>query len=151
MRHRIIALLASFALSFSVAIPSITVYADEPDYSTSVQNTTLPAPKESDYKSSYGERSIITQIAKRAIRFIIKHKGAAANVVERISGRKAADTFIKHFDEISSAISPLLQWSDLPAQAVYDAVFRALVDASVPRETAAKVALAIKEGLSWFI
>lgn len=76
---------------------------------------------------------------------------AGAEVIERVSGKTVAKNFLKHFDTVAKALEPLLEWSDIPAQAVYDAVFRGLYNAGVSRAVATNIALAIKEGLSWFI
>lgn len=59
--------------------------------------------------------------------------------------------FLKYFDDITDAINPLLKWSDIPAQAVYDAVLSGLLNANVSRSVATNIALAIKEGIGWFI
>ena len=48
------------------------------------------------------------------------------------------------------AVEQLLSWTDIPAQAVYDAVRRVLVNAGIKEKVAVSIALAIKESLSCF-
>ena len=67
------------------------------------------------------------------------------------SKRTVAKNFKKYFSKICNAIEPLLSWTELPAQAVYDAVYRTLKNAGASNTVATNVALAIKEGLSLFI
>lgn len=150
LRNKILAVFLSGILSFSVFVPTINVYANDISINSTVE-TTFPTPKESDYNSIYGERSAVTKIVKSAIKFIIKNKKASAEVIERVAGKTVAKNFLKYFDDITDAINPLLKWSDIPAQAVYDAVLSGLLNANVSRPVATNIALAIKEGLSWFI
>ena len=44
------------------------------------------------------------------------------------------------------AVKPLLKWSEIPGQAVYDAIFRAIINAG-SRSVAANVANAVREVL----
>ena len=78
------------------------------------------------------------------------NKQAAAEVIKKVAGSTVSKNFLKYFDKIVEALDPLLDWTDIPAQAVYDAVRRVLVGAGVSESVAVNIALAIKEGLSWF-
>lgn len=108
-------------------------------------------PQESDYSSNVQSRNVGTKIVKAAIKFIIKHKNASAEVIEKVAGKSISKKFLTHYTKICKALKPLLKWTELPSNAVYDAVFRALYNAGVSHKVATNVALAIKEGLSWFI
>ena len=138
-------------MSFSALTTGIsTVQAAETEFIVDVIQQ-LPMPKESDYVNIPSERNLATKIIKKAIKFIIKHGDEAAKVIEKIAGKTVAKNFLKHFDKVVVALEPLLSWVEIPAQAVYDAVYRGLVNAGVSNSVATNIALAIKEGLSWFI
>lgn len=96
-------------------------------------------------------RNAVTKIVKSAINFIKNNKEAAAKVIEAVSGPTVAKNFLKYYDKVVEALNPLLEWSEVPAQAVYDAVRRVLVAAGASETVAVNIALAIKEGLSWFV
>ena len=96
-------------------------------------------------------RNAVTKIVKSAINFIKNNKEAAAKVVEAVSGPTVAKNFLKYYDKVVEALDPLLEWSEVLAQAVYDAVRRVLVAAGASETVAVNIALAIKEGLSWFV
>ncbi len=151
MKKRVFTFLLAGLIGFSTftsSLNTVTVQAAELDVITSVIQP-LPMPKESDYINTPSERKF--RLAKEAIEFIIKHKYQAADVIERVSGKTVAKNFLKYFDEVADALEPLLDWLDVPSQAIYDAVYRTLINSGVSSKVAANIALAIKEGLSWFI
>lgn len=151
MKKRILSMILSVSMAIAPVVGGASsVYATEAQVTTSTVQQ-LVMPQESNYSADRTPNNWVTKVAKTAIKFIIKNKSAAAKVVERVSGKAVAANFLKHFDKITEGLQPLLEWSDIPAQAVYDFVFRALWNAGVSRSVAANVALAIKEGLSWFI
>lgn len=153
---------ASIILSATILITSampINIFAMEStelkttqiqDNSNLVSNEILPSPQESDYSGRPQARNLATKICKEAIEFIIKHPKSAEKVVEKVSGKTVAKNFAKHYSKICSGLKPLLAWTEIPYQALYDASFRALVNSGVSRPVAANIALAIKEGASWF-
>lgn len=112
---------------------------------------TYQAPKESDYDYLKEDRSIWIKVAKAAIRTAIKNRRAVVNAVRSISGGTVANQVDRYYGIITSSLSPLLKWADIPAQAVYDAVFRGLVNSGVPRTVATNIALAIREAVSWML
>ncbi|MBF0831303.1 hypothetical protein IR127_00410 [Lactobacillus murinus] len=57
----------------------------------------------------------------------------------------------KYYGAIVNALKPLLKWSEVPADAVKDAVYRELVKNGVSASQASKIAFHVKEALSWFI
>lgn len=129
---------------------------------TDTNNNTVP--KESvkllnpkDYNTSYENAgtitptSIPTKLVKKAIRVILRNKTKAVNIVEKLGGKEAAKAFEKGFSHVSPQLRQLLKWSDIPYQAVYDAVYRGMIKSGVKRATATEAALAIKEGLSWLM
>ena len=118
---------------------------------TAVQVHSLPPVQESDYTDVASPTNLGTKVVKEAIEFIIKHADEAAKVIEKVAGKTVAKNFLKYFDKIAGALKPLLEWADIPAQAVYDAVYNVLYSSGVSSSVAANIALAIKEGLSWFI
>lgn len=152
MRKRIVALLMSLVMCFSTFTASVmTVNAAGAHHHKVAVEKQLPMPKESDYANMPTERSVATKTIKEAIEFIIKHGDDAAKVVAKVSGKTVSKNFLKHYTKVTKALKPLLAWSEIPKQAVYDAVFRGLYNAGVSRKVAANIALAIKEGLGWFI
>jgi hypothetical protein len=154
--------IASIVLSATILITStmpINVFAMENIDAESIQiqdnsNLTLdeplPLPQESDYLNMPQARNLATKICKEAIEYIIKHPKNAEKVVEKVAGKTVAKNFAKHYGKVCSGLKPLLKWSNIPYQALYDASFRALVNAGVSRSVASNIALAIKEGASWF-
>ncbi|WP_262808188.1 hypothetical protein, partial [Clostridioides difficile] len=115
-----------------------------------ISNEVLPLPKESDYSNGSQTRNLATKICKEAIEFIIKHPNQSKNVVEKVAGKTVAKNFAKHYSKICKGLKPLLKWSEIPYQALYDATFRVLVNSGISRSVASNIALAIKEGASWF-
>ena len=151
MKKRFIAALMAGVMCFSTfATGASTVHAAETEVAVNIIQQ-LPMPKESDYANVPSERNLATKVIKEAIEFIIKHGDEAAKVIEKVAGKTVAKNFLKHFDKVCDALKPLLEWTEIPTQAVYDAVYRALKNAGVSSSVAANIALAIKEGLSWFI
>ena len=109
--------------------------------------TEITAPvKESDYTYLKEQRSIWTKIAKAALRKAIQSRGAIAS-----AGNTVAKQVDKYYGAIVNALKPLLKWSEVPADAVKDAVYRELVKNGVSASQASKIAFHVKEALSWFI
>ncbi|MCS4488773.1 hypothetical protein [Streptococcus sciuri] len=137
-------LLLAVVLSGSV-LPSVKVLAD------SSSDVIYQAPKESDYQYLREERSIWTKVGKAAIRTAIKNRVAVVNAVKSVFGKTIANQVDRYFTTIASSLSPLLSWSEIPAQAVHDVVYRGLVNSGVSSSTATQIAHAIKEVLSWVL
>lgn len=149
MSKKILISLSVFVLLSSFFVPYITL-ADSTTAEV-IQTELLPAPQESDYYGRPQNRNLETKVVKGAIKFISKNKTLATSIVRSVAGKTVADNFAKHYVKICTALNPLLKWADIPYQAFYDAVYRALVNSGVAKGTASQIALAIKEGLSWFI
>lgn len=147
---KVVSVLLTFFFVFSVFSP--TAFAAQ-TYSNALTATNLEymSVSQSVVDSSVESRNAVTKIIKTAIEFIKDNKHAAADVIEQVAGSDVAEAFLKYYDKVVEALDPLLAWSEIPAQAVYDAVRRVLVGAGVNETTAVQIALAIKEGLSWFI
>ena len=64
---------------------------------------------------------------------------------------KIANQVAYYYGTIAKALKPLLDWSEIPAQAVQDAVYRELVRSGVSSSQATNIAFHVKEALSWFI
>ena len=151
MKKRLVATLMAGIMCFSTFATGIsTVHAAETEIAVNIVEQ-LPMPKENDYANVPSERNLATKLIKEAIEFIIKHGDEAAKEIDKVAGKTAAKNFLKYFDKICDALEPLLEWTEIPAQAVYDAVYRTLKNTGVSSAVAANIALAIKEGLSWFI
>lgn len=72
-----------------------------------------------------------------------KHKA-----IEELMDKKAVKVFIKSFDRAAPQLETLLNWTDIPYQAVFDAVYRGMINAGMSNNIATKVAYAIvKEGV----
>lgn len=152
MKRRIISLVMAFIVGSSTVITSATtVKAAAVQHNKVRVEKKLPMPKEEDYVNSAVERSLATKVVKEIIEFIIEHGDDAAKVIKKVAGKSTANSFIKHHKKITKALKPLLKWSEIPRQAIYDAVFRGLYNAGVSRSVATKIALAVKEGLDWFL
>ena len=132
-------------LIFPVTAPILHTNSVLADTTTNT-NTTIY-----DYNYLREERSIWTKIAKAALRTAIKNRSAVVNAVRSISGKSVANQVDRHYGTIVNALKPLLEWSEIPAQAVYDSVYRALLNSGVSRSTASQIALAIKEAVSWVL
>ncbi|WLD56225.1 hypothetical protein [Streptococcus suis] len=136
--------LLAILLSGSIS-PSISVMAE------SNSNIVYQEPKESDYQYLREQRSIWTKVAKTVIRKAIKNKSLVVSAVRNTVGKTVANQVDKYFTTIASSLTPLLNWTEIPAQAVQDAVYRGLVNSGVSSSTATEIAHAIKEVLSWVI
>lgn len=134
---------------YSSTMPSVSLVTVSANETTRL--THLPPIKESDYikPNQITTRSIWSKIAKTAIRKAIKNKRRLIEFVEKVAGKTVARNADKFFTPITNALNPLLAWSEIPGQAVYDAVFRAVVNSGGSRATAASIANAIREVLEW--
>lgn len=101
--------------------------------------------EESDYIVNQNSRNIFTKIAKKAI----NNKARLVDFAEKVAGKTVAKNVNKFFTPITRALKPLLKWSEIPGQAVYDAIFRAIINAGGSRSVAANVANAVREVLGW--
>lgn len=101
--------------------------------------------EESDYIVNQNSRNIFTKIAKKAI----NNKARLVDFAEKVAGKTVAKNVNKFFTPITRALKPLLKWSEIPGQAVYDAIFRAIINAGGSRSVAANVANAVREVLEW--
>lgn len=101
--------------------------------------------EESDYIVNQNSRNIFTKIAKKAI----NNKARLVDFAEKVAGKTVAKNVNKFFTPITRALKPLLKWSEIPGQAVYDAIFRAIINAGGSRSVAANVANAVRKVLEW--
>lgn len=105
--------------------------------------------EESDYLVNQNSRNIFTKIAKKAVKKAINNKARLVNFAEKVAGKTVAKNVNKFFTPITRALKPLLKWSEIPGQAVYDAIFRAIINAGGSRSVAANVANAVRKVLEW--
>lgn len=71
--------------------------------------------------------------------------------MKEVSGKTVANQVDKYFTTVATSISPLLEWAEIPAQSVYDAVYRGLINVGASNSVATNVALAVREVVSWMI
>ncbi len=90
-------------------------------------------------------------IVKQAIKIIINNKSKVISLVEGQMGKKTAAQLDKHYSKVVAELKPLLAWSEVPAQAVYDAVYRGMINAGVSNSVATNVALGVKTILNWLV
>lgn len=132
----------SIACSAVFTLSPMTVYA----INTIEYETEYMEPiEESDYLVNQNSRNIFTKIAKKAI----NNKARLVNFAEKVAGKTVAKNVNKFFTPITRALKPLLKWSEIPGQAVYDTIFRAIINAGGSRSVAANVANAVREVLEW--
>lgn len=132
----------SIACSAVFTLSPMTVYA----INTIEYETEYMEPiEESDYIVNQNSRNIFTKIAKKAI----NNKARLVDFAEKVAGKTVAKNVNKFFTPITRALKPLLKWSEIPGQAVYDAIFRAIINAGGSRSVAANVANAVREVLGW--
>lgn len=132
----------SIACSAVFTLSPMTVYA----INTIEYETEYMEPiEESDYLVNQNSRNIFTKIAKKAI----NNKARLVNFAEKVAGKTVAKNVNKFFTPITRALKPLLKWSEIPGQAVYDAIFRAIINAGGSRSVAANVANAVREVSEW--
>lgn len=132
----------SIACSAVFTLSPMTVYA----INTIEYETEYMEPiEESDYLVNQNSRNIFTKIAKKAI----NNKARLVNFAEKVAGKTVAKNVNNFFTPITRALKPLLKWSEIPGQAVYDAIFRAIINAGGSRSVAANVANAVREVLEW--
>ena len=117
-----------------------------------IRNTTsahLTTINENYYKENVITYSFWSKITKAAIKKAISNKRRVIEFVEKVTDKTIAKKVDKFFSPIVSALKPLLEWSEIPGDAVYDAVFRAIIKAGGSRSIAANIANAIREILEW--
>ena len=132
----------SIACSAVFTLSPMTVYA----INTIEYETEYMEPiEESDYIVNQNSRNIFTKIAKKAI----NNKARLVDFAEKVAGKTVAKNVNKFFTPITRALKPLLKWSEIPGQAVYDAIFRAIINAGGSRSVAANVANAVRKVLEW--
>ena len=127
---------ALFTLS-PMAVYAINTIEYETEYMVPIE--------ESDYLVNQNSRNIFTKIAKKAI----NNKTRLVYFAEKVAGKTVAKNVNKFFTPITKALKPLLKWSEIPGQAVYDAIFRAIINAGGSRSVVANVANAVREVLGW--
>lgn len=96
-------------------------------------------------------RSIGSKFVRKAISLILKNKKNASRVVRLLAGARYANQFEKAFETVAPQLRALLNWTDIPYQAVYDAVYRGCIASGLSKASAIKIAYAIKEGISWIL
>ena len=128
----------SIACSAVFTLSPMTVYA----INTIEYETEYMEPiEESDYLVNQNSRNIFTKIAKKAVKKAINNKARLVNFAEKVAGKTVAKNVNKFFTPITRALKP--------GQAVYDAIFRAIINAGGSRSVAANVANAVREVLEW--
>lgn len=90
-----------------------------------------------------------TKVVKTAIKLVINNKSKAVGVVEKVAGKKAANAFNKAYTPLVKELKPMLQWSEVPANAVRDAGIRAGRNAGLTESQAHNLGVALKEAISW--
>lgn len=90
-----------------------------------------------------------TKVVKTAIKLIINNKSKAKSVIQKVGGKKAANIFDKGYSCIVKELKPLLKWSEVPANAVGDAVKRGALNAGLSRGDAGTIATVAKEAIAW--
>lgn len=132
----------SIACSAVFTLSPMTVYA----INTIEYETEYMEPiEESDYLVNQNSRNIFTKIAKKAI----NNKARLVNFAEKVAGKTVAKNVNKFFTPTTRALKPLLKWSEIPGQAVYDAIFTAIINAGGSRSVAVNVPNAVREVLEW--
>lgn len=97
------------------------------------------------------QKNVVTKAVKFLIKNIIKHGKTVAKVIEKVSGKKVAKQFLKYHAGIAAELTPLLEWSDIPKQAVADAVYKGVINFGGSEAIAKNISLAIKEAWDWLI
>ncbi|MCS4840919.1 hypothetical protein L2U46_09085 [Staphylococcus aureus] len=90
-----------------------------------------------------------TKVVKTAIKLIINNRGKAKNVIQQVGGKKAATIFDKGYSGIVKELKPLLKWSEVPANAVGDAVKRGAINAGLSKGDAGIISTVVKEAIAW--
>ena len=90
-----------------------------------------------------------TKVVKTAIKLIINNKSKAVGVVEKVGGKKAANAFNKAYTPLVNELKPMLQWSEVPANAVGDAAWRAAKAANLTNDQAGVLSTVLKEAIAW--
>lgn len=97
-------------------------------------------------ESKYG----VSFLGKLAVKGIIRNRATAVRVVSQYASAQDAAMFNAYYYDVTNALKPLLSWSEVPTQAVYDAVYRGLVG-SLGRQQATRIANALAGAVSLLI
>lgn len=139
------------SLLATILVPTAMQTTQTIQASTYETTSILTPVKESDYNHLKEQRSIWTKIAKAALKKAIQNRSAVINAVRSVSGNTVARQADKYYGAIVNALKPLLEWSEVPANAVYDSVYRNVKNAGASSKVASNIALAIKEAVSWIL
>ena len=131
--------------------PVVTSTVQTVEASTDTTTVETSTVKESDYNYLKEQRSIWTKIAKAALKKAIQNRSEVINAVRSVSGNTVARQADKYYGAIVNALKPLLEWSEVPAKAVYDAVYRSVRNAGASSSVATNIALAVREAVSWIL
>lgn len=131
--------------------PVVTSTVQTVEASTDTTTVEASTVKESDYNYLKEQRSIWTKIAKAALKKAIQNRSEVINAVRSVSGNTVARQADKYYGAIVNALKPLLEWSEVPAKAVYDAVYRSVRNAGASSSVATNIALAVREAVSWIL
>ena len=85
------------------------------------------------------QKNALTEAQKFVIKNLINHGDEAAKVIEKVSGKKVAKWFLKYQPGISKALTPLLDYADLPKDTVADAIYRGVINAGGTPQMASNV------------
>ena len=96
-------------------------------------------------------KNAFTEAVKFLIKNIIKHGKECAEIIAKVSDKKTAKQFLKYHKGIAGALTPLLEYSEIPKQAVADAVFRGVINSGGSRVVASRIATAVKAAWDWFL
>lgn len=145
---KVIALFSTVLICFSVLSSNLlTVSAQCNDNSAEYEYSfDLNSLENSDLTETQilEQKNLLTDALRIVIKNIIKHPKKIAKFIEQVSGKKVAKWFLKYHAGISASLEPLLKYSDLPKDAVVDAVYRGIINAGGSSQIASNVSLAIK-------
>ncbi|QEA59114.1 hypothetical protein FGL74_05085 [Leuconostoc koreense] len=97
-------------------------------------------------ESKYG----VLFLGKMAVKGIIRNRATAVRVVSQYASAKDAAMFNVYYYDVTNALKPLLSRSEVPTQAVFDAVYRGLVG-SLGNQRATRIANALAGAVSLLI
>lgn len=135
----------------TTALQSPTLAPTDDDLQGPVPEYQLPVLKESDYQSHGLTGRAGLGWIKIAVKYILKHPKQVAKTLEPYVGKRAAHTIETHFGKISKQLTPLLSWTDIPTEAVKNAVYRGLVNGGIKASTATNVANSVKTILGFLV
>ncbi len=144
---RVISFLLSFVIVFStIGLNSVTAKAEYTVEHTNYSTTQYVIGESANLTEEQlaEQKNFATEAVKFLISNLIKHGDDCARLIAEHYGDDVAKYFLKYHTKIAKSLTPLLQWADIPKNAVVDAVYRGVIAGGGTNHVATLVSHAVE-------